>query len=132
MTIKVPQEMRTAALRAAALKTNTTCIATMSAQVADGAEAGLEAALLWLSENPIVPGEEWVANTMLNEQMNTKGGLRAVIAEWQRRMFAAPEPKVPAPIRDLLWNSENQVVVRGRTFDQAVTEAYRRGQRNPH
>ena len=55
----------------------------------------LEAALRWLAENPIVPTVEqcneiarmWFAKHDFNATP------RDFIAEWQRRMFAAPEPE---------------------------------------
>jgi len=52
----------------------------------------LEAALRWLSENPIVPTDEQV------EEMKTKlvpvhPHWGNIVAEWQRRMFLAPEPE---------------------------------------
>jgi len=62
-----------------------------------------EAALLWLSENPIVP--------TLEQHMEISGVVRSRVdhnnltmwdfwAEWQRRMFLAPEPKVPEVVKE--------------------------------
>lgn len=65
----------------------------------------LEAALRWMSENPIVPT---VADALTLLQERVASGhlsnkeycaipattIRCVIREWQRRMFLAPEPGV--------------------------------------
>ena len=64
----------------------------------------LEAALCWLSENPIVPtdGEAkaiWRDTGLCNEVDDDE--LRCIVVEWQRRMFLAPEPEVPSEIRDI-------------------------------
>ena len=54
----------------------------------------LEAALRWLSENPIVPtdGEAkaiWRDTGLCNEVDDDE--LRCIVVEWQRRMFLAPD-----------------------------------------
>ena len=56
--------------------------------------AALEAALLWLSENPIVPTEEQ-AQYMYDGKngLGHAGTIRYCMIEWQRRMFLAPEPE---------------------------------------
>ena len=71
----------------------------------------LEAALLWLSENPIVPTSEQLHSIIGKLPMAMCDIVwterdRALIAEWQRRMFLAPEPEVPEEIKDLLSNPE--------------------------
>ena len=72
----------------------------------------LEAALRWLSENPIVPSEADVME-ILQERVESHhisgkeycaippATVRFVIRESQRRMFLAPEPEVPSEIRDI-------------------------------
>jgi hypothetical protein len=50
----------------------------------------LEAGLLWLSENPIVPKEGecqkiWKETGLANEISDIE--LRCIVVEWQRRMF---------------------------------------------
>ena len=56
----------------------------------------LQAALRWLSENPIVPTSHDVCSEM-HRTINAKGYCcyqSALLAEWQRRMFVAPEPEI--------------------------------------
>ncbi len=70
----------------------------------------LEAALRWLSENPIMPSDAQVTNVL--DEANDPGEpmrtlLPALLQEWQRRMFLAPEwqgpdwenPAIPAEVR---------------------------------
>ena len=64
----------------------------------------LKAALLWLTENPIVPtrDQEWglhSAWSMSDKPQSEAGGdissqIKFSVIEWQRRMFLAPEPEV--------------------------------------
>ena len=49
----------------------------------------LEAGLRWLSENPIVPTEQQLSDIAADAHVC----MDEVIAEWQRRMFLAPEPE---------------------------------------
>jgi hypothetical protein len=58
----------------------------------------LEAAVRWLSENPIVPTEQEYRDFGVKFDFQ---GVKC-IAEWQRRMFLAPEPEVPEAIKDLM------------------------------
>lgn len=86
--------------------------------------ASLEAALLWLSENPIVPTEEqWKAMNNERQWPDSVGRRQWLVAEWQRRMFLAPEPEVPEEIADLLVGVHPDVA-------PIALEAYRRGQRS--
>lgn len=82
----------------------------------------IEAALLWLSENPIVPTMQQ-ANEMAT--LTPLGGSFAQFSatEWQRRMFLAPEPEVPEEIADLLVGVHPDVA-------PIALEAYRRGQQS--
>lgn len=60
-------------------------------------EASLEAALRWLSENPIVPTKKQLENLWYESQgKGPEGTIEHCIAEWQRRMFLAPEPEKAA------------------------------------
>lgn len=54
----------------------------------------LEATLLWLSEHPIVPTPEQMES--MAQSLNSPWGIYYIpfIAEWQRRMFLAPEPSI--------------------------------------
>lgn len=60
----------------------------------------LNSALLWLSENPIVPSDEQLFNISGNlpvkmAQIVWSERDRALIAEWQRCMFLIPDPEIP-------------------------------------
>lgn len=65
----------------------------------------LEAALRWLSENPIVPTDEQFENclssaagrptTMEWQNMTEWNRAKALCVEWQRQMFLAPELEAP-------------------------------------
>lgn len=101
----------------------------------------LEAGLRWLSENPIVPNasdtlgllQEIVQSGHLsNEEYCSipSTTVRAVIREWQCRMFLAPEPEVPEAIKDLLLDertNEGLGKVAGKSYNNALIEAYQRG-----
>ena len=50
----------------------------------------LEAALRWQSENPQVPTEQQLSDMAADAHVC----MDEVIAEWQRRMYLAPEPEV--------------------------------------
>jgi hypothetical protein len=105
-------------------------------------EIGLEAALRWLAENPIVPtAEDWADC----HQSLRPGGRRgdggwqwlvrnagdgpALAAEWQRRMFLATKlvPEAPEEIKDLLVPQEARDV-RGTETNCRILEAFLRGQ----
>jgi len=57
------------------------------------AEAIIDAALRWLSENPIVPTDEQVKDCWqgMNPNLSSMGLHRQLLVEWQRRIFLAPE-----------------------------------------
>jgi len=99
----------------------------------------LEAALRWLSENPIVPTngqtkDLWKA---------TNGALKdewpiLIATKFQRSMFLALEPSVPEAIKDLLATevigpsehpSIKGLAITVRAYNDAVFEAYNRGLR---
>ena len=67
--------------------------------VGGGALAGivLEAALRWLSENPIVPTRQNLEDMRTDwedtPEQNAEKVVLFLIYEWQRRMFLAPEPE---------------------------------------
>jgi len=84
-------------------------------------EAGpiLEAALLWLSENPIVPTDEQslaVVGLKRAFPFDAHEWVRWGAVEWQRRMFLAPEPEVPEEARKFMWSSP----VDGVSEDQRI------------
>jgi hypothetical protein len=91
-----------------------------------------EAVLRWLSENPIVPTCEQIVDMDKRHGRNTfiirgDGGesFRDDIAEWQRRMFLAPDPEILEEIKDLLYDPKDGPTKTGR--NEAIIEAYRRG-----
>ena len=65
---------------------------------------GLEAALRWMSDNPIVPTEEQWRACLQSYNDAAKTGYECALLfcnDWQRRMFLAPEPEVPEAVADL-------------------------------
>ena len=101
---------------------------------------GLQSALRWLIENPILVSDEVAMEVWGTVTGKFSGKLiAAMFQNIQRRMFLAPEQEVPEALKDLLIEDENYVppqtvdTSKGmwlRTFNQIVIEAYRRGQKN--
>jgi hypothetical protein len=88
----------------------------------------LEAALRWLSENPVVPNRiqmQDVEAAAHHEPLHTTKWLSDILVEWQRRMFLAPEPKIPEGIQDLLYDPKDGPTKMGR--NDAILEAFFRG-----
>lgn len=90
----------------------------------------LEAALRWLSENPIVPTLEQTEecrhlHRYEFDPLKPLCVYQQVAVEWQRRMFLVPEPEIPEEIKDLLWGKES--LLSGE--NERVIEAYNRGLR---
>jgi len=90
----------------------------------------VEAALLWLSENPTSPNEdqtEAIRGSFLAQQDVTEL-IEFTVLEWQRRMFLAPEPEVLEPIKDLLCGGgDAEAYFRPDIYNDRIVEAYRRG-----
>lgn len=90
----------------------------------------LEAALLWLTEHPIVP-------TMAQIEAIRCTGHPCILdgawyaQEWQRRMFLEPEPEVPEEIKDMLLDAHapdsEHCFFKPSVYNERITEAYRRG-----
>lgn len=118
--IIVPEEM----LRAACRSGTTT---------ADDAEPILEAALRWLSGNPIAPTDEQLKkmeNARLHQnQSPPHDPERWLCTEWQRLMFLA-EPKVPEEIKDLLESDDEEKCFCTPDHNRMVLEAFRRDQKS--
>jgi len=131
--IVVPAEMWDAARRmyaqANSLNGRTDC------SDSDRLMYALEAALRWLSENPIVP-------TMAQMEACRDSGHPCILdgawyaTEWQRRMFLAPKTEIPEAVKDLLLmpivppthsihDLPDPMYAR---HDRDVLEAFRRGQ----
>lgn len=97
----------------------------------------IEAALRWLSENPIVPKfDQEVAILKDCEPLNEPASISSIAMAWQRRMFLAPEPEIPDEIEDLLPFPPDVVIPGNYLYrqvkahlDNVATEAFRRGQK---
>ena len=95
----------------------------------DAIELALEAALLWLSENPIVPDDKiahelWKVALELDPDRNENGhAAKNLVIEWQRRMFLSSEPEIPEEIKDLLVEG----IAPTLNQNHSIIEAYRRG-----
>lgn len=93
----------------------------------------LASTLSWLSENPIVPsddriGEMLAAKNHFIGHFDPTDWIRWGAAEWQRRMFLAPEPVAPEEVKRLLFTTFTHI--RREDANVAILEAYRRGQRS--
>lgn len=101
------------------------------------ARIAVEAALRWLSENPIVPtDEQWRALNEERQWPDNSNRRRWLVIEWQRRMFLAPEPEIPNEIEDLLPFPPDVVIPGDDLYrqvkahlDNVATQAFRRGQK---
>lgn len=85
-------------------------------------------ALVWLTENPVLPLDEEAARIVDETHFSTLTARCIEFARlWQQRMFLAPEPEVPNDVKELLYPDPN-----GVNFDvnHTILEAYRRGQRS--
>lgn len=93
----------------------------------------LEAALLWLTEHPIVPTEEQALSMADSKRsfyghFKTHEWVRWGASEWQRCMFDEPEPEVPEAVNDLVqkhFGSNPADCVKNLARD-----CYRRGQKS--
>ena len=99
-------------------------------------KAIVEAVLLWISENPIVPTDEQIRKCAKAAGCAWDSGMwdfdltRRFYAEMQR-MFLKPEPEVPEAIKDLLIGpkivDDTEAGITCREHNAAVLEAYNRG-----
>jgi len=96
----------------------------------------LEAALRWLSDNPIVPTAKQSAELESLCRINDEPMCMDAIfycSEWQRRMFLAPEPEVPEEVKDLLVDASVRYPDVPRSvpgyYNDLILEAFRRGQK---
>jgi hypothetical protein len=94
--------------------------------------AGLEAALRWQAENPRVPtlAETEVMRRQFHCTDKPLQVYQNVAVEWQLRMYRAPEPQMPAAIKDMQGiyllglSSQRELDI---LVDQIKMEAYNRG-----
>lgn len=97
------------------------------------AKIGLEAALIWLSENPIVPTyRQFDELERIYDKPETehKEAITAVLVEWQRRMFLAPEiPEIWMPfVRNAPKDAVSLTIhgVNGTVLAEIDLESYRK------
>ena len=101
-----------------------------------------EAVCRAISENPIVPTQQQ-ASEMWQVYVGLRGNavdsIAGCMAEWQRRMFLAPEPEVPEEISNLMWSDWQRQLGLPQTLgswapleshNSQVIEAFRRGQKS--
>ena len=103
--IVIPEGMLTAAWQAVSSKMKTYIPGNGPGEL-HVASIAVEAALLWLSENPIVPTKEQLGPVVkecgkLSQSLYGYGGWIWMITEWQRRMLLAPGPDVPEAVSKL-------------------------------
>jgi hypothetical protein len=87
----------------------------------------LEAALLWQRDNAPVPSVEQMRSIRADVSF-TMGDHRMLCAEWIKRMYDAPDPKVPDEIKDLLDAPVQNTFLDTVTTNAKIIEAFRRGQ----
>ena len=90
--IKIPEGM----LEAAAMELSD--VGFRSDVIAYDVKRMLKAALRWLSENPIVPTDAQIEEMKI-KLVPVHPHWSNIVAEWQRRMFLAPEPEAPMTCR---------------------------------
>jgi len=96
----------------------------------------VEAALRWLSENPIVPSEAQLRK-MEDEVLGKEGILMGnrlseigAITEWQRRCFLAPEPEAPESVKHLLLQGQWDPMPSRDVYNQRIIDAYNQGKKS--
>ena len=73
----------------------------------------LESALIWLSENPIVPNDEWILQNCTSNK-DEVSWVKDTFFEWQKRMFLAPpEPSISDAAQSVIQRTK------GCTFSRA-------------
>lgn len=89
-----------------------------------GMKGILGAALAWLADNPIVPTLEQYRELRAARNYGVSmEDQKFYYAEWQRRMFIAPERHMIGP------ETLNEFCSRYRTIEEAVIEAFHRGRK---
>jgi len=92
----------------------------------------LEAALRWLSENPVVPTRGQLHDIM-GQRFYYEDHIIKGIIEWQRRMFLAPEEEIPKELKALMFGELAPAKVgpiNKEMVNALVLEAYRLGQQS--
>src|ERR1700677_119276 len=136
--IRIPSEMRHAAFKAVANKHGVSTVGAMAESWADDAAVAVEAALLWLSEHPIVPTNDLIGDCyekVYGVRLSTSADYDRVgkfVAESQRRMFLSPQPEIQEEIADLLWDDSKgrlgeMGVGRNDRHNALIVEAFNRG-----
>ena len=96
---------------------------------------GLEAALCWLSENPIKPTEEQLIEIRNRRDKYdpalSEGEIEPITCiEWQRIMFFEPGSEVPKEVEDLMLIPAQNKWVTETGYNEVIVEAFRRGQKS--
>ena len=90
----------------------------------------LEAALRWLSENPVcLSGKvlDDISSELPPHRFLKDYGWLQISNAIQRRMFLAPEPEVPEEIADLMLVEIEEGFFKPSALNQRLVEAYKRG-----
>lgn len=91
----------------------------------------VEAAVCWLSENPVVPTKEqandlWKATT--GAQKDEWPIL--VATKFQRLLFLAPEPEAPESVKHLLLQGQWDPMPSRDVYNQRIIDAYNQGKKS--
>ena len=89
----------------------------------------LEAALRWLSENPIVPTMEQATEMSDSGHPCVLDGVWYA-TEWQRRMFLALEPEAPESVKHLLLQGQWDPMPSRDVYNQRIIDAYNQGKKS--
>ena len=133
--IVVPEEMLKSAIDGTWTQTHgnarPACSPRVQADIENNIKATVEAALRWLSENPIEPTQKQsrklYADVPQGLLVDEVPSWYAIV--WQRRMFLAPDLEVPEDVDDLLWpvGCHTSVETVEQINNKRIIEAYRRG-----
>jgi hypothetical protein len=92
----------------------------------------VHAFIRWQSENPRVPTDKQIKDMWTLYANSVEVDCAGLLAEWQRRMYLAPEPEVPEKIKDLLLDLrelKEHAWHEASICNEKLIEAYRRGKR---
>lgn len=108
----------------------------VSEVVRDFGNRAVLGAVKWLTNNPIKPdaAQTNALAVASGSHAGNSGVAAAGAVEWQRRMFLAPEPKVPKELHDLTWRNSvgtaGKVTMTFAEIDARILEAFHRGQKS--
>jgi hypothetical protein len=92
----------------------------------------VEAALIWQSENPIIPKQEQIeaARRKVCFGGHIAENYASMFAELQRGMFLAPEPPVPESVKHLLLQGQWDPMPSRDVYNQRIIDAYNQGKKS--